>query len=108
VIPAWQPVLEHEKMLFMQRNASLCGHVLVRVEATADLLTVKVSFTLDEVRIWHSAEAEIERDELDRETGPHRAMIAAFGELDEAIGMARLARLFGPASMAHRMAAGRA
>ena len=46
-------------------------------------------------------------EELRREDGPDRGLITAFGELDEGISAARIARLFAPLSVAQRMAAGR-
>ena len=101
--------LEREKSLFIARNADRCSHLLVRFnpEDAADGLLITAAFTLDEARIWHKVETTVPVEELRREDGPDRGLITAFGELDEGISAARIARLFAPLSVAQRMAAGR-
>lgn len=102
--------LEREKSLFISRNADRCGHLLVRY-APPDRkhgLVITASFTLDEVRNWHQIEVVVPLKDLRREAGgPDRSLITAFGELDEGISAARIARLFAPLSVAQRMASGR-
>ena len=102
--------LEREKAIFMSRNAERCSHLLVRFEPDEKQrrLVITAAFTLDENRIWHQADAVVSADELNREAGPDRGLIAAFGQLDEGISAARIARLFAPLSIAQRLAAGRA
>lgn len=101
--------LEREKRLFLARNAERCGHLLVRFgpEEEGDGFVISAAFTLDEARHWHRLEAVVPLKELRREDGPDRGLIAAFGELEEGISAARIARLFAPLSMAQRMAGGR-
>ena len=101
--------IEREKALFISRNADRCSHLLVRYgpEDEDDSLVITAAFTLDEARIWHKVETTVPAVELRREDGPHRGLITAFGELDEGISAARIARLFAPLSVAQRMAAGR-
>lgn len=98
--------IEREKALFLARNAETCSHLLVRLEPGEDTetLIVKAAFTLNELRVWHQAEARVPLRELTSEAGPDRALIAAFGQLDDGISAARIARLFAPASMAQRVA----
>jgi hypothetical protein len=101
--------IEREKALFIARNAERCSHLLVRLEprhSTADLV-IRAAFTLDEVRTWHQVEVVVPQRELAMEAGPDRGLIAAFGQLDDGIGAARIARLFAPMTSAQRMAAGR-
>lgn len=101
--------IEREKALFIARNTSRCTHLLVRVMpgSPADDLVIRAAFTLDQVRTWHQAEAIVPRRELTMEAGPDRGLIAAFGQLDEDISAARIARLFAPLTVAQRMASGR-
>lgn len=100
--------IEREKALFIARNAGRCTHLLVRlVPGPADDLVIRAAFTLDQVRTWHQAEATVSRRELSMEAGPDRGLIAAFGQLDEDISAARIARLFAPLTVAQRMAVGR-
>lgn len=101
--------LEREKSLFMTRNVDRCGHLLVRYGQEDDEggLVITAAFTLDEIRTWHQVDAVVPLKELRREDGPDRSLIAAFGDLDEGISAARIARLFAPLSIAQRMAGGR-
>ena len=101
--------IEREKSLFLARNADRCSHLLVRLEAGSvpDQLVIRAAFTLDEVRTWHQVEAVVPLRELTMEAGPDRGLIAAFGQLDDGISAARIARLFAPLTVAQRMAAGR-
>jgi len=102
--------LLREKALFMSRNAERCAHLLVRFapDEKARHLVITAAFAFDEARSWHQVDAVVQADELHREAGPDRGLIAAFGQLDEGISAARIARLFAPLTMAQRMAAGRA
>jgi hypothetical protein len=101
--------IEREKSLFLSRNADRCSHLLVRYrpEEMDSGLLITAAFTLDEARVWHKVEATVPVAELRREDGPDRGLITAFGELDEGISAARIARLFAPLSVAQRMAASR-
>jgi hypothetical protein len=103
-------VLQREKALFMTRNAERCSHLLVRFEPDekARHLTITAAFAFDENRVWHQVDAVVPADELHRESGPDLSLITAFGQLDDGISAARIARLFAPLSIAQRMAAGRA
>ncbi|MDB5539021.1 MAG: hypothetical protein JWQ89_748, partial [Devosia sp.] len=94
---------------FIARNADRCSHLLIRVapEEADDGLLITAAFTLDEMRTWHQVEAVVPLAELRREDGPDRSLMTAFGELDDGISAARIARLFAPLSVAQRMAAGR-
>ena len=101
--------IEREKALFIARNAGRCTHLLVRLVpgGPADDLVIRAAFTLDQIRTWHQAEATVSRRDLSMEAGPDRGLIAAFGQLDEDISAARIARLFAPLTVAQRMAVGR-
>jgi len=102
--------LEREKSLFMGRNNERCSHLLVRCgpkKADNDGFVISAAFTLDATRNWHQVEVVVPMKELRREDGPDRGLISAFGELDEGISAARIARLFAPLSVAQRMAASR-
>lgn len=101
--------IEREKALFIARNAGRCNHLLIRLisDGPNDDLIIRAAFTLDQVRTWHQAEAIVSRRELTMEAGPDRGLIAAFGQLDEDISAARIARLFAPLTVAQRMAVGR-
>ena len=68
---------------------------------------ITAAFTLDEARIWHSAETTLRLSDLNHDHGPDHGLISAFGELDEGISAARIARLFAPLSVAQRMASSR-
>ncbi|MBN9361244.1 hypothetical protein [Devosia sp.] len=100
---------EREKSLFMARNTERCGHLLVRFGLDeADIgFAISAAFTLDEARNWQQIEVTVPLAELRREGGPDHGLISAFGELDEGISAARIARLFAPLSVAQRMAGGR-
>lgn len=100
---------EREKSLFMARNKERCGHLLVRfgLDQTDTGFAISAAFTLDQARNWHQVEVTVPLEELRREAGPDRGLISAFGELDEGISAARIARLFAPLSVAQRMAGGR-
>lgn len=109
VIGASAAAIEREKELFLSRNAEHCNHLLVRLvpDDLSQSLVIHAAFTLDEVRTWHELRASVPLRELTMEAGPDRGLIAAFGQLDEGISAARIARLFAPLSVAQRMAAGR-
>jgi len=100
---------EREKSLFMARNIERCGHLLVRsgLDSTDRGFAISAAFTLDAARNWHQVEVTVSLDELRREGGPEHGLITAFGELDEGISAARIARLFAPLSVAQRMVGGR-
>jgi hypothetical protein len=102
--------LLREKALFMSRNAQRCAHLLVRFapDEKAKQLVITAAFAFDEARDWQQIDAVVHADELLREAGPDRSLIAAFGQLDDGISAARIARLFAPLTMAQRMATGRA
>ena len=102
--------LQREKALFMARNGERCSHLLERFEPDekANHLVISAAFAFDENRVWHQVDAIVSADELHREAGPDHALIAAFGQLDDGISAARIARLFAPLSIAQRMATGRA
>jgi hypothetical protein len=102
--------LQREKALFVSRNAGRCSHLLVRFEPDEDAgqLIITAAFAFDENRVWHQVDAVVPADELHREAGPDRSLIAAFGQLEDGISAARIARLFAPLSNAQRLAAGRA
>ena len=101
--------IEREKSHFLARNAERCSHLLVRLESDGerDDLVIRAAFTLDEVRTWHQVEAVVARRELAMEAGPDHGLITAFGQLDDGISAARIARLFAPRTVAQRMAASR-
>jgi hypothetical protein len=100
---------EREKSQFMARNRERCSHLLVRFgpDAADENFAISAAFTLDEARNWHQVEVAVPFKELRRKDGPDRGLISAFGELDEGISAARIARLFAPLSIAQRMAGGR-
>lgn len=100
---------DREKSLFMGRNKARCGHLLVRFgpDRSDAGFAITAAFTLDEARNWHQVAVTVPFEELHREGGPDRSLISAFGELDEGISAARIARLFAPLSVAQRMAGGR-
>ena len=100
---------EREKSLFMGRNKERCSHLLVRFgpDEADEKFAISAAFTLDEARNWHQVQVSVPLAELRREDGPDRSLISAFGELDEGISAARIARLFAPLSVAQRMAGGR-
>lgn len=102
--------LAREKALFIARNNERCRHLLVRFEAdeSARSLVLTAAFALDETRNWQQVEVSIAAAELHREAGPDMSLIAAFGQLDDGISTARIARLFAPMNVDQRMAAGRA
>ncbi|MDC9826057.1 hypothetical protein PRN20_20160 [Devosia sp. ZB163] len=101
--------LEREKALFISRNEDRCSHLLVRFgpDKGDKHLVITAAFAFDEARVWHQVQTEVPADDLRREAGPDHALIAAFGELDDGISTARIARLFAPLNVARRMAAGR-
>lgn len=94
----------------MSRNGKRCAHLLVRFapDERARRLVITAAFAFDEARDWQQVDAIIDADELHREAGPDRSLIAAFGQLDDGISAARIARLFAPLTTAQRMATGRA
>ncbi len=101
VVGAAAAAIERERALLLARNAEACSHLLVRLEPgeAPDTLIIRAVFTLDEQRVWHQAETRLSLSELTSEAGPDRALIAAFGQLDDGISAARIARLFAPASL---------
>jgi hypothetical protein len=101
--------VEREKDMFVARNADRCSHLLVRYAPANenDGIRITAAFSLDEVRNWQQVEAVVPLRELDRDDGPDRGLITAFGELEDGISAARIARLFAPLSVAQRMAGGR-
>ncbi len=102
--------LTREKALFMARNADRCTHLLVRyvTDEKANRLVITAAFAFDQTRSWQQVQAVVTADELHREVGPDPSLIAAFGQLDDGISAARIARLFAPLTVAQRVAAGRA
>ncbi|WP_055048850.1 hypothetical protein [Devosia sp. A16] len=100
---------EREKGLFMARNRVRCGHLLVRFgpDRGDTGFSMSAAFTFDEARNWQQVEVTVPFTELHGESGPDRGLIAAFGELDDGISAARIARLFAPLSVAQRMAGAR-
>lgn len=90
---ALDDLIEHEKFAFVSRNLERCCYLKVsrEVDEVDGALLLTVSFTLDGTRRWHSAEAIIE---------PSRAqpqdVTNAFQRLEDGIGAAHIARLFGP------------
>jgi hypothetical protein len=106
VVGAAAAIIDREKALFLNRNADRCSHLLVRLEPgeRPEILVIRAAFTLDEAREWHQAEARVQLRDLETEAGPDRALIAAFGQLDDGISAARIARLFAPLSVAQRLA----
>lgn len=109
VLDEMSGALEREKSLFVARNADRCAHLLVRygLANVDDGIRITAAFSLDEVRNWHQVETVVPLEALRREAGPDHGLITAFGELDDGISAARIARLFAPLSIAQRMAAGR-
>lgn len=94
---ALDDLIDKEKFAFVSRNLERCGYLKVIREddATDGAVVLTVSFTLDGTRRWHSAEAVID---------PRRAQAVdvanAFQRLEDGIGAARIARLFGPSRSA--------
>lgn len=91
---ALDELIDKEKFAFVARNLERCGYLKVirETDETDGALLLTVSFTLDGTRRWHSADAVID---------PRRAqavdVVNAFQRLEDGIGAARIARLFGPA-----------
>lgn len=102
--------LAREKSHFLARNADRCMHLVVRIVPGDEQegLVIRAAFTLDEARAWHEVEAFVSSRDLTPEAGPDRCLITAFGQLDDGISTARIARLFAPLSVGQRIAVDRA
>jgi hypothetical protein len=100
---------EREKSRFLARNAGRCPYLLVQLqpEPGEKRLAIIASFAFSEARNWHQVEAHVPFGMLQVEAGPEPRFAAAFAELDDGIGAARIARLFSPLSTAQRMASAR-
>ena len=86
--------LTHEKSLFLARNTSRCRHLLVRFRAEHehDRLVVTAAFTLDEGRRWHQSDAFVAlRPPVGEESYEQRVQVA-FGQLEDGMETARIAR----------------
>jgi hypothetical protein len=108
-IGAITAAFERQKHNFLARHAVECPYLLVQLQP--DLpgrrLTVIVSYALSADRAWQQAETHVAIAELQTAPAPEVRFAEAFARLDEAMGAARIARLFAPRSETQRLDAGR-
>lgn len=99
---------EQAKHLFLQRNYTYCAYLQVHMlrDEDDDVLLV-ANFALGPSRDWRTIETRIDSRRLRDPERVTAEFELAFHRLDDAIGAARIARLFGPLPVARRMAVGR-
>lgn len=88
-----EALIEEEKFAFVSRNLERCGYLRVirETDETDGAMVLTVSFTLDGTRKWHSVDAVIDPAQAQAQD-----VKDAFRRLEDGIGAARIARLFGP------------